>query len=143
MKKRSFSHFLFYTLLLGSTTSYANQVSNTQVANSQEQSNSANNTTVNEAQIWNITPTDWQHYQNLMQGSAGKWYQKLTPAQVLTIYASTPQEQAHYAEIAAKEQHDRVEREIRYAMAIYHAGLKLYPNEPIIKDMDITAFNPK
>lgn len=77
-----------------------------------------------------------------MQGPAGKWYEQLTPTEVLGLYADSPQDQQHFAELAAKEQHDKIAREIAFNNAFTVAMQKLYAHEPVIKDFDMSAFNP-
>ena len=48
----------------------------------------------------------------------------------------------HFAEIHAKLEHDRIEREIKFNNAFHDAAMKLYPDEPIFKPFDMSAYTP-
>src|SRR5207302_4065873 len=54
----------------------------------------------------------------------------------------TPEEQQHFAQIVAKQEHDRVARELAFNRAVFLAMRQLYADEPMIKDFDKTPFNP-
>jgi len=118
------------------------------VANSEEQSNQPANTletssTTGTAQDWGLNDQEWERYKQFMQGANGKWYPQLTPAAILGLNAQTPEEQKHFAEIVARQEHDKVAREINFNNAVFTAMRRLYANEPIIKDFDKSAFNPR
>jgi integrating conjugative element protein (TIGR03759 family) len=100
------------------------------------------NTIIGNAQDWHLSLDEWNHYQQIMTGSAGKWYPQLTPPEVLGMYADTLSDQNHFAEIAAREQHDKVAREIVFNNAFTEAMHRLYDQEPVIKPFDMSPFNP-
>jgi integrating conjugative element protein (TIGR03759 family) len=120
----------------------ASSMASTSVTSTQEQSAQVKNTMIGSAQDWDLSENEWQNYQKLMAGPAGKWYPQLTPAEVLGMYADNDQDQKHFAEVAAKEEHDKIGRELSFNNAFHEAMLRLYSNEPVIKDFDMSAFNP-
>lgn len=129
-------------LAVGLTNALADDVNNSQeqtapTVNSREQT-----TQIGTAQDWSLTPIEWQQYQKLMQGEDGLWYAHLSPPAVLGMRAKTQEEQRHFAEIVAKQEHDKVARELAFNQAILIAMRSLYPDEPMIKDFDKTPFNP-
>jgi len=100
------------------------------------------NTLLNKSKEWNLTPEEYLRYQNLMKGKSGLWYQQLTPASVLGLNADNLQDQKHFAEVVAKEEHDRLANELKFDLAIHQALLRLYPDERIINSFDMSAYNP-
>lgn len=105
-------------------------------------STTVSNSVIGTAQDWGLSVEEWQQYQRLMQGPAGRWYRPLSPVEVLGLYAETVTDQQHFAEVAAKEQHDKIAREIAFNNAFTLAVQKLYVEEPVIKTFDMSAFNP-
>ncbi|HVY53939.1 MAG TPA: TIGR03759 family integrating conjugative element protein, partial [Gammaproteobacteria bacterium] len=85
---------------------------------------------------------EWNQYKRWMQGTDGLWYAHMTPPAVLGMRADSPEAQRHFAEIVARQEHDKVERELAFNNAVFIAMRRLYPDEPIIKDFDKSAFNP-
>ncbi|MCD6047007.1 MAG: uncharacterized protein K0S08_654 [Gammaproteobacteria bacterium] len=126
------------------TTSYAkaSPMESASVISTQEQTSQVKNTVIGTAQDWDLSENEWQNYQKLISGPAGKWYPQLTPAEVLGMYADNDQDEKHFAEIAAKEEHDKIARELSFNNAFHNAMLKLYSDEPVIKDFDMSVFNP-
>lgn len=123
------------------SSSYADVVSSP-VLNTTEQNSLVNNTILGNPQDWNLTQEEWNHYRQLMQGPNGHWYPNLTPPEVLGLNAQTPAEQRHFAEIVAKEEHDKLLRELVFNNAVHQAALRLYAKEPIIRSFNTTPFNP-
>ena len=128
--------------LLCSLSSQASEVSNTQEGNTVVQNTPVSTVMIGTAQDWDLTASEWMHYQQLMQGPNGRWYPQLSPAAVLGLNAATDEERQHFAEIVAKEQHDKVARELTFNHLVYLALRKLYPMEPVIQSFDKTPFNP-
>jgi len=124
-------------------TAYAeNNIENTRDASIKTNNTEIDNTLLNKSKEWNLTPEEYLHYQNLMKGKSGLWYQQLTPASVLGLNADNPQGQKHFAEVVAKEEHDRLANELKFDLAIHQALLRLYPDERIINSFDMSAYNP-
>lgn len=112
------------------------------VATTPIQSSTVVNSTIGTAQDWHLSSVEWQSYQKLMAGPAGKWYPQLSPAEILGLYADNITDQNHFAEVAAVEQHDKITREIAFNNAFTAAMHRLYDHEPVIKEFDMSAFNP-
>jgi integrating conjugative element protein (TIGR03759 family) len=118
-----------------------------EVENSQEEStrveNSIDKTGLSEsAKEWDLNDTEWKQYQKLMQGPAGLWYRQLSPPAVLGMHANNPEERKHFAEVYAKQEHQKIEQEFAFNKAALHAMQRLYPNEPMVQPFDISPFNP-
>jgi integrating conjugative element protein (TIGR03759 family) len=141
---RLFIHKYFLLLSLFSllNTSNAENIINTQALSSTSQNTTINSTVVGTAQDWNLTESEWARYQTLMQGPNGHWYPQLTPPEVLGLNAKTEEEQQHFAEIVAREEHDKLARELLFDRAVHEALLRLYPREPIIRAFDLSPYNP-
>jgi integrating conjugative element protein (TIGR03759 family) len=129
--------FSVIALLFILNSAFADDVNNTTPQNTV-----VNNTAENNAKTWGLTLDEWNQYQKLIQGKSGKWYPQLTPAAILGLNAQTPQEQQHFAEMVAKEEHDKLANELSFNNAVHQAMLKLYVNEPVIKPFDMSPYNP-
>ena len=139
---KSMQSLAWLVLLSYGVLAYADDVANTQEESTQIIS-TQNKTTVNgTAQDWGLTEAEWQDYVRLMQGADGLWYAHLSPPSVLGMQAERLEEQQHFAEIVAKQEHDKVARELAFNNAVWLAMRRLYPDEPMIKDFDKTPFNP-
>ena len=135
--------FLSFWVLLISTCAFAsNDVINTQTKNTTSQNTLVNISHLGTAKDWNLTDTEWHQYINLMNGPSEHYYKNLSPPVVLGINANNTEELRHYAEAAAKLEHDKLERELRFNTAFHEAAAKLYATEPIIKPFNYTAFTP-
>lgn len=121
----------------------SNDVINTSTLNTTVQDTQSNSTQVGNAKDWELTDKEWNEYLHLMQRNSQFYYKKLSPPEILGIYASNPEELRHYAEISAKLEHDKLERELRFNVAFHEAANRLYASEPIIRPFDITPFTPK
>jgi len=130
-------------LILASTSLFAaNDVVNTITANSVSQNTVDISSTVNYARDWGLTDPQWTQYQHLMQGMSGRYYANLTPPEVLGIQAKTPQDIKYFAELTAKQEHDKIEKELRFNAAFYAAAKQLYADEPMVKPFDLTPYTP-
>ncbi len=137
MAKYRLRFHVVFSLLFIINTAFADNIVNTAPNNTQ-----VNNTANSQAQDWGISLDEWAQYQKLMQGKNGHWYPQLTPPEVLGLNAQTPQEQQHFAEIAAKQEHDKLAGELAFDHAFHQAMGKLYASEPVIKPFDMSAYNP-
>ncbi len=118
-----------------------------EVENSHEQSTVIENSTdktsvIGSAKDWSLSDTEWMQYQKLMQGPAGLWYRDLSPPAVLGMHADNSEDSKHFAEVYAKQEHKKVERELDFNKEAFKAMQRLYPDEPMLKPFDITPFNP-
>lgn len=130
---------LFLALLIPTLSFAVNDVSNTKTENTIVQ-NTIINSPVQSPKEWNLTEAEWKKYLILMQGFSGHYYKQLSPPEVLGIQAETPEEMQHYAEISAKIEHDKLERELRFNTAFHDAAARLYAAEPLIKPFDYSPF---
>jgi integrating conjugative element protein (TIGR03759 family) len=131
-----------YLGIMSASYAKASSMESNSVISTQEQTSQVKNTLIGSAQDWGLSDAEWQSYQKLMAGPAGKWYPQLTPSEVLGMFADNEQDEKHFAELAAKEEHDKIARELSFNNAFHEAMLRLYSNEPVIRDFDISAFNP-
>src|SRR5262245_41618190 len=122
--------------LMGCTNAWAAEVSNTQEKSTPAANSREITTQYGIANDWNLTLAEWQRYQRLMQGADGLWYAHLSPPSVLGMRAETPEEQKHFAEIVAKQEHDKVARELAFNQAVWVAMRSVYADEPMIRDFD-------
>lgn len=77
-----------------------------------------------------INMEEYKEYYNALNNTlAGFRYQHMEPAEVLGIEAKTEEQREHFAKIAAKSQHERVERELAFQIAFTKALTELYPDE--------------
>jgi hypothetical protein len=97
----------------------ANDVKNTQTLNTVSQNSVISTTHIGTAKDWDLTDTEWTQYLSFMQGFSGHYYKQLSPPEVLGINASTAEELRHYAEVSAKLEHDKLERELRFNAAFH------------------------
>ena len=132
----------FTLMLLTNYALAAENVVNTKIQNTIDDNTTINTTHLDTSQDWNLTSTEWSQYILLMRGPSGYYYKKLSPPEVLGIQAETADELQRYAEIAAKLEHNKLEREIRFNAAFHDAAVKLYANEPIVRPFDYTPFTP-
>jgi integrating conjugative element protein (TIGR03759 family) len=78
----------------------------------------------------NVSMKEYKEYYNALNDTlAGFRYSHMEPAEVLGIEAKTEEERYHFAKIAAKSQHDRVERELAFQISFTKALTELYPDE--------------
>ncbi|MEO8402580.1 MAG: TIGR03759 family integrating conjugative element protein [Gammaproteobacteria bacterium] len=140
MKK--FHLFLLLSILTGSVLAAENDVSNTMTKNTTTQNTISESGITGSAQSWNLTEKEWNQYLTLMKGENGLYYRHLTPPSVLGINAENPEDLKHFAEIHAKQEHAKIEHELRYNIAFHEAAKRLYPDEPVIKPFDLTPYTP-
>ncbi len=81
-----------------------------------------------QAAQWGLTEQEWSQYQALMAGQRGIWSPGLDPLTALGVEARTDDERRHYAELAARLEFERVERELAYERERMAAFKRLYPD---------------
>jgi len=129
-------------LLIVTNNALASDVINTQTQNTISQNSTISTSHIGTAKDWYLTDVEWEHYMQLMQGPSGHYYKQLSPPEVLGINSENSDQLNHYAELAAKLEHDKLERELRFNTAFHEAATRLYTAEPIIKPFDYTPFTP-
>ncbi|MFK4135366.1 integrating conjugative element protein [Pseudomonas luteola] len=81
-----------------------------------------------QAKAWGLTDQEWKRYQSLMQGPRGLYSPGLDPLTALGIEAQTEQERQHYAELQARAEAQRVQKELAYQNAYDEAAKRLAGN---------------
>jgi integrating conjugative element protein (TIGR03759 family) len=85
------------------------------------------------ARLWELSETEWQRYQQLMQGIRGSISPAtLSPIEVLGIHARDEAERERYAEAWARALHEDADRILAFQRAYDAATKRLYPHEPLI-----------
>ncbi|TYG35305.1 TIGR03759 family integrating conjugative element protein [Lonepinella koalarum] len=82
-----------------------------------------------QAQRWGLTETEWQRYLEIKQHERSFWSPNLDPITTLGVEAKTDAERRHYAELLAKKEHERVDKELAFERAYYEAAQRLYPDQ--------------
>ncbi len=97
-----------------------------------------------EASVWGLTEDEEKRYALLMQNRSGIYYRGLrqTPIDILGIHARNETERNHFAELAAKQEAQKVSKNIAWNNAFYKAYNKLYENIPVVGDFDPTPYSP-
>lgn len=133
---------LFSLMMISLCVFASDNVTNTQTQNTITQNTTVSTSHIGTAKDWSLTDTEWKQYLNLMQGPSGHYYVNLSPPEVLGIYANTADELRHFAEVAARFEHDKLERELRFNAAFHEAAARLYSAEPLIQPFDYAPFIP-
>ncbi|QVX40757.1 TIGR03759 family integrating conjugative element protein (plasmid) [Ralstonia solanacearum] len=79
------------------------------------------------ARDWGLHPEEWTRYRELMQGPLGIYSPTLDPLTALGIEARNDTERAHYAELQARAEAQRVEKALAYQRAYDAAWQRLFP----------------
>lgn len=134
---------IFLCLLLIMQPALAsNDVVNTITKNTISENSEINTINIATARSWQLNESEWARFLQLMKGYSGHYYQALSPPTVLGINAETSNDIQHFAEVAVRFEHAKLERELRFNAAFQRAAAKLYAKEPVIKSFDITPFTP-
>ncbi len=128
--------------LLASTSVYSTNIINTQTKNTISHNSEIDTTQQSVSYSWGLTLIEWNQYVKLMQGESGHYYKQLSPPEVLGINADTQEEMRHFAELSAQQEHDKLERELRFNTAFHDAAARLYSSEQLIKPFNIRPFTP-
>jgi integrating conjugative element protein (TIGR03759 family) len=99
---------------------------------------------LHEAKVWELTPDEEKRYVLLMQNRSKFYYQGLrqTPLDILGLNARNEAERNHFAELAAKQEAQKVAKNIAWNNAFYKAYNKLFANVPVVGDFDPSPFSP-
>lgn len=134
--------YLIIIFLCCSSVSFsAEDVMNTVTQNSVTQNTAIISTHMGKLNDWGLKKTEWNRYLVLMEGPSGHYYPNLTPLEVLGINADNVEDLNHFAELAVRAEHAKVEKELRFNAAFQEAAKKLYAQEPIIRPFDISAYS--
>jgi integrating conjugative element protein (TIGR03759 family) len=79
------------------------------------------------AKQWGLNATEWTRYQEIMAGQRGVWSPHLDPLTALGVEARNDEELRHFAELWARIEYRRVERELAFEAAKNAAFARLFP----------------
>ena len=99
---------------------------------------------LHEAKVWNLTLEEERRYVLLMQNRSGIYYRGLhqTPLDILGINARDEAERAHFAELAATQEAQKVTKNIAWNNAFHKAYNELFANVPVVGDFDPSPYSP-
>ncbi|MGQ9444971.1 TIGR03759 family integrating conjugative element protein [[Pasteurella] aerogenes] len=111
------------------TIPQANQVQQQIERQLQVNQSTINQTTTDQWTEWGLTQKEWLQYEELKKGARGIWTPNLDPLTMLGVEAKNDNERNHYAELLAKKEYARVERELAFQIAYTQAFQRLYPDQ--------------
>ncbi|WP_142418307.1 TIGR03759 family integrating conjugative element protein [Citrobacter braakii] len=86
------------------------------------------------AKEWGLTTEEWQRYETLKKGQRGVLSPGLDPLTMLGIEARSDEERRHFAELAVKQEFQRVEAELAFQREVNAAWTRVFPGVLPIKD---------
>jgi len=97
-----------------------------------------------EAKVWQLTDAEEKRYVQLMQSRSGLYYQglRMSPIDILGLNARDDVERAHFAELAAVQEAQKVAQNIAWNNAFYQAYNKLFKDVPVVGDFDPSPYSP-
>lgn len=131
---------LFISSMVMATPTINSQMSPSIQKNTQETNTINNSAEENKWTEWGLTKEDWTKYKKLKEGSRGVWSPNLDPITTLGVEAKTEAERDRYAEILAKKEYERTEKELAFQIAYSRAFQRLYPNQ-LPFNPEPTSFN--
>lgn len=87
------------------------------------------------AQEWGLTAEEWQRYETLKKGRRGVLSPGLDPLTMLGIEARSDEERRHFAELAVKQEFQRVEAELAFQREVNSAWMRVYPGVLPVQDL--------
>ncbi|HAT8647504.1 TPA: TIGR03759 family integrating conjugative element protein [Legionella pneumophila] len=99
---------------------------------------------LHEAKVWGLTPDEEKRYVLLMQNKSKFYYEGLrqTPIDILGLNARNETERNHFAELSARQEAQKVSKNIAWNNAFHKAYNKLFANVPVIGDFDPSPYSP-
>lgn len=76
---------------------------------------------------WGLSAEDWARFEELQQGPRKYWSPNLDPLTMLGIEARSENERQRFAELQAKMEAQRAEKELAYQVAYDHAFSRVFP----------------
>ncbi|WP_115704631.1 TIGR03759 family integrating conjugative element protein [Legionella sainthelensi] len=97
-----------------------------------------------EAKSWGLSEIEEKRYLQLMQSRSGIYYKDLhmTPVDILGLNARNDTERAHFAEVAAKQEAQKVAQNIAWNNAFYKAYNQLFQDIPVVGNFDPSPYSP-
>lgn len=113
------------------------------VVRTEATANSLTSTARARAELWDLSPVEWQRYESLMTGIRGSISPpSISPIEVLGIHARNDDERRKYAERWAQLMREDVDRILAFQRAYDEAGRRLYPNEQLVADVQGRTTTP-
>lgn len=125
-------------------TAYAQdsrQVESHQVASQTHQSEQSDSVQ-EQAKVWGLNRQEWQRYEELMRGPRGLYSPGLDPISVLGIEARSEEERQHFAELQARAEAARVQKELAYQRAYDEAAKRLHQGTQVVSLMPDRPLRP-
>ncbi|HAO7478878.1 TIGR03759 family integrating conjugative element protein [Escherichia coli] len=95
------------------------------------------------AQEWGLTAEEWQRYETLKKGRRGVLSPGLDPLTMLGIEARSDEERRHFAELAVKQEFQRVEAELAFQREVNSAWTRVYPGVLPVQDLRSEVSNTR
>lgn len=97
-----------------------------------------------EAKVWQLTDAEEKRYIQLMQSRSGVYYQglRMSPIDILGLNARDDAEREHFADLAAKQEAQKVAQNIAWNNAFYQAYNKFFKDVPVVGDFDPSPYSP-
>ncbi len=97
-----------------------------------------------EAKVWQLTESEEKRYIQLMQSRSAVYYQglRMSPIDILGLNAHDDVEREHFADLAAKQEAQKVAQNIAWNNAFYQAYNKLFKDVPVVGDFDPSPYSP-
>lgn len=92
---------------------------------------------------WGLTTEEWQRYETLKKGRRGVLSPGLDPLTMLGIEARSDEERRHFAELAVKQEFQRVEAELAFQREVNSAWMRVYPGVLPVQDLRSEASNAR
>lgn len=95
------------------------------------------------AQEWGLTAEEWQRYETLKKGRRGVLSPGLDPLTMLGIEARSDEERRYFAELAVKQEFQRVEAELAFQREVNSAWMRVYPGVLPVQDLRSEVSNAR
>lgn len=92
------------------------------------------------ASRFEISTDDWMRYEEIMAGEGKYHWSNVDPVWVLSIYAETESERQQFARLAARQEHERALKFIKFKDAYVDNFWQMFGHEPIL---DLEAFQQR
>ena len=101
-------------------------------------------TQLHEASVWGLTIDEEKRYVQLMQNRSAIYYKGLhqTPIDILGINARDEAERDHFAELASRQEAQKVSKNIAWNNAFYKAYNQLFKDVPVVGEFDPSPYAP-
>lgn len=90
-----------------------------------------------------LTSEEWQRYETLKKGRRGVLSPGLDPLTMLGIEARSDEERRHFAELAVKQEFQRVEAELAFQREVNSAWTRIYPGVLPVQDLRSEVSNAR